>query len=67
MIRTLAKLLFGGRLRWSSAKGDQPSSTSSADTTEDEGIGPVDPFDPMKRERELPGFDPVIPPVPPES
>jgi hypothetical protein len=30
-------------------------------------VGPVDPLDPMKRRDELPGADPVVPPVPPES
>jgi len=29
-------------------------------------VGPVDPLDPLKRNRDLPGADPVVPPVPPE-
>jgi hypothetical protein len=30
-------------------------------------VGPVDPVDPLKRREELPGSDPIVPPVPPES
>jgi hypothetical protein len=30
-------------------------------------VGPVDPLDPLKRREDLPGADPVVPPVPPES
>jgi hypothetical protein len=33
----------------------------------DEGVGPVDPLDPLKRDEELPGLDPVVEPIPPES
>jgi hypothetical protein len=66
MTRTVWKRLFGGRRTSSSPKDAPPSSTSSAGQTEDEGVGPVDPLDPMKREREFPGADPVVPPIPPE-
>lgn len=67
MIRMLSRLLSAGRRTWSPPKDDQPSSTSSASTTEDEGVGPVDPLDPLKRDDHLPGLDPVVDPIPPES
>ena len=54
MIRLLARLLFGKRREPSAAE------------TEDEGVGPVDPLDPLKRDEELPGADPVVAPIPPE-
>ena len=65
MIRMLSKLLFGGRPTSSSPKGDPPSSTLSVSTT-DEYVGPVDPLDPLKRDEELPGADPIVAPIPPE-
>lgn len=67
MIRTLWERLFGGPRTSSSPRDVPPSSTSSASQTEDEGVGPVDPLDPLKRGEHLPGLDPVIDPVPPES
>jgi hypothetical protein len=67
MIRRLYELLFGARPTSSSAKDDRPSSTSSASPAEDEGVGPVDPLDPLKRDEDLPGLDPVVDPVPPET
>ena len=67
MIRKLSRLLSGARRRSSSPRDAPPSSTSSAGTTEDIREGPVDPLDPLKRREELPGADPVVPPVPPES
>jgi hypothetical protein len=42
-------------------------SSASTTDTEDERVGPVDPLDPLKRDDDMPGFDPVVPPVPPES
>jgi hypothetical protein len=66
MIRMLSRLLSAGRRTSSSPKDDPRSSTSSASTT-DEGVGPVDPLDPLKRGGELPGLDPVVDPIPPES
>src|SRR5581483_5940788 len=32
-----------------------------------EPVGPVDPLDPLKRDEGLPGADPVVDPVPPET
>jgi hypothetical protein len=66
MIRMLSRLLSGVRRTSSPPQGAQPSSTSSASTT-DEDVGPVDPLDPMKRDERLPGLDPVVEPIPPES
>ena len=44
----------------------QPRASRAIADVEDERVGPVDPLDPLKRDRDLPGADPVVPPVPPE-
>lgn len=59
MIRALSRLL--------SALRPRPGASTSTDGTTDAGLpGPVDPLDPLKRDEELPGADPIVPPVPPE-
>jgi hypothetical protein len=43
------------------------ASRTDEEDVRDEGVGPVDPLDALKRDEELPGLDPVVEPIPPET